>query len=90
MYYACIGAGACVIVGLVVSFATGYQRAEELDARLQSPVFYRLAFFLPERYRRWLKFGVRYNRIRADVDENSTGVRLLSTKSIESKSDLCG
>lgn len=58
LYYTITGATVVVVVGLVVSFITGYRRPSTLDPRLICPLFDILFPCLPEAILKPLRFGV--------------------------------
>lgn len=66
------GALLCIVSTLVyASLSTDSWRAAALaNGRLHYPLFYRLAFFLPERYREVLKFGIDYNATSSGLQED--------------------
>lgn len=47
-------------VSLLVSFITGHTDPKTVDHHLMIPLFYKLCPWLPERYRKYLLFGVNY------------------------------
>lgn len=62
LWYAAYGTGSCIIISLIVSFLTKPNDPKEVDSRLISPLFYNLCPFLPEKYRKYLLFGVDYSK----------------------------
>lgn len=74
MYYGPIGIVVCQLVGLAVSFACGANRGADSDPRLFYPLFARLAFFLPDEWRRALEFDVPY-----ESDVKVPGITFTST-----------
>ncbi|KAJ8319211.1 hypothetical protein KUTeg_004302, partial [Tegillarca granosa] len=59
MWYSATAMLTTVIVGLIVSFATGYTKPDTVDPRLICHIFDVFFPFLPEQIRRPLRFGVR-------------------------------
>ncbi|XP_041364410.1 sodium-dependent multivitamin transporter-like [Gigantopelta aegis] len=57
-YYTPVAMVTVVVVGLIVSFLTGYTRPSSLDARLICPLFDRLFPCLPEVILKPLRFGI--------------------------------
>ncbi|XP_060071549.1 sodium-coupled monocarboxylate transporter 1-like [Ylistrum balloti] len=66
MWYSPLAALITVIVGLLVSFCTGATKTEELDPRLICPFFDVFFPCLPEKTRKWLRFGVRHGELQKD------------------------
>nr|XP_039253945.1 sodium-coupled monocarboxylate transporter 2-like [Styela clava] len=67
LYYNIIGFLTTIIVGLVVSFATGYQEPSLLPPETIRPIFDHLLFrWLPKKVRRFLWCGVRHDREEED------------------------
>ncbi|KAK1171403.1 solute carrier family 5 member 6a [Acipenser oxyrinchus oxyrinchus] len=58
MWYSAHNSATVVIVGLIVSFITGPMKPKDVNPRTIFPVLRSLLFFLPERYRDKLCFGV--------------------------------
>uniref|UniRef100_S4RG96 Uncharacterized protein n=1 Tax=Petromyzon marinus TaxID=7757 RepID=S4RG96_PETMA len=54
MWYTAHNAAVVVVVGLVVSFITGYTKGQDVDPRTIFPIMDYLLFFLPRRYRQKL------------------------------------
>ncbi|OWF48465.1 sodium-coupled monocarboxylate transporter 1-like [Mizuhopecten yessoensis] len=60
MWYTSLAVLTTVVVGLLVSFATGATKPEELDPRLICAFFDEFCPWLPEKTRKRLRFGVRH------------------------------
>lgn len=60
MWYTALATLTNVVVGLIISFITGYTRPETLNPKLICPVFDELFPYLPEKIRKPLRFGVRH------------------------------
>ncbi|XP_041362105.1 sodium-dependent multivitamin transporter-like [Gigantopelta aegis] len=58
LYYTPVAMVTVVVVGLIVSFLTGYTRPSSLDARLICPLFDKLFPCLPEVILKPLRFGI--------------------------------
>jgi len=70
IHYATLALIIGTIVGVIVSYATGKQKAEELDPRLMCPIFDKMFPFLPESIRFPLRFGVDYSKtVESTLDE---------------------
>ncbi|KAJ8317903.1 hypothetical protein KUTeg_002994 [Tegillarca granosa] len=62
MWYTALATLTNVVVGLIISFITGYTRPETLNPKLICPVFDELFPYLPEKIRKPLRFGVRHGQ----------------------------
>ncbi|KAK3762138.1 hypothetical protein RRG08_024948 [Elysia crispata] len=62
MWYSFIGTTLCVLVGLVVSYATGFRDPRQIDPRLIVPFFDHVFpfYYLPETTREKLRFGINH------------------------------
>ncbi|RUS75238.1 hypothetical protein EGW08_017003 [Elysia chlorotica] len=60
LWYSATAVATCIILGMAVSFITGFQKPSELDPRLVVPLCDTIfpLYLLPERVRRPLRFGV--------------------------------
>ncbi|CAH2245431.1 sodium-dependent multivitamin transporter [Pelobates cultripes] len=58
MWYSAHNSTTVVIVGILVSLLTGPMKGEDIDPRTVFLVLPKLLFFLPERYKEKLRFGV--------------------------------
>lgn len=87
------GTTLCIVSTLIYAALSkdGWRCASLADRRLHYPLFYKLAFFLPENYRKVLKFGIDYSVIgeppvrqgdmRHEVDTSGTTSKLLRVDS---------
>ncbi|GFS00670.1 sodium-coupled monocarboxylate transporter [Elysia marginata] len=60
LWYSAVAVGACITIGLIVSFITGYKKPRDVDPRLIVPLC-DVVFpfcFLPEKIRKPLRFGI--------------------------------
>ncbi|XP_060555332.1 sodium-coupled monocarboxylate transporter 1-like isoform X2 [Ruditapes philippinarum] len=67
MWYSGIGVCTVVVVGMVVSLITGITDTSKLNPKLICPIFDVFFPFLPEKWRKPLRFGVRHGE--KDFDE---------------------
>ncbi|XP_052782160.1 sodium-dependent multivitamin transporter-like [Mya arenaria] len=58
LWYSCLAMLIVCVVGIIVSLITGRQDPRKLDARLVCPIFDVMFPFLPERWRKPLRFGI--------------------------------
>ena len=58
MYYSALASSVVVVVGMLVSFATGVRDPRKMDPRLIIPLGTRFGCCLPERWRQMLNFYV--------------------------------
>ncbi|XP_075057167.1 sodium-dependent multivitamin transporter isoform X2 [Mixophyes fleayi] len=58
MWYSAHNSTTVVIVGIIVSLLTGPMKGEDVNPRTVFLVLPKILFFLPERYKEWLRFGV--------------------------------
>ncbi|XP_043243518.1 sodium-coupled monocarboxylate transporter 1-like [Amphibalanus amphitrite] len=68
MYYSALASSVVVIVGMLVSFATGTRDPRKMDPRLIVPLGTRLGCCLPERWRSVLNFHVGEEFDAEDID----------------------
>lgn len=66
MWYTAHNAAIVVVVGLVVSFITGYTKGRDVDPRTIFPIMDYLLFFLPRRYRQKLHCGIRFDEMKIE------------------------
>ena len=57
MWYTPIAVGSVLIVGLIVTYATGPMKPHEVDPKLLIPISDVCCCCLPTRIRDWLRFG---------------------------------
>ncbi|XP_060555334.1 sodium-dependent multivitamin transporter-like [Ruditapes philippinarum] len=67
MWYSGIGVCTVVVVGMIVSLITGITDTSKLNPKLICPIFDVFFPFLPEKWRKPLRFGVRHGK--KDFDE---------------------
>ncbi len=60
IWYSAIAVATVVLVGMIVSYITGPLKPEEIDPKLIIPVSDTCCYFLPKRWREWLRCGVDY------------------------------
>ncbi|XP_064601430.1 sodium-coupled monocarboxylate transporter 1-like [Liolophura sinensis] len=58
LWYSAIAVLTCVVVGLLVSCATGFTRPKDLDPKLICPLMDVLCPFLPDSWRKPFRFGI--------------------------------
>ncbi|XP_052069320.1 sodium-coupled monocarboxylate transporter 1-like [Mytilus californianus] len=58
LWFNVLGPGIVIVVGLIVSFVTGYTDPKSVDARYICPIFDVLCPYLPEKIRKPLRFGI--------------------------------
>ncbi|CAC5373180.1 SLC5A6 [Mytilus coruscus] len=58
IWFNVLGPGIVIVVGLIVSFVTGYTDPKSVDARYICPIFDVLCPYLPEKIRKPLRFGI--------------------------------
>ncbi|CAG2223366.1 SLC5A6 [Mytilus edulis] len=58
VWYNVLGPGIVIVVGLIVSFMTGYTDPKSVDARFICPIFDVLCPYLPEKILKPLRFGI--------------------------------
>ncbi|XP_072000096.1 sodium-dependent multivitamin transporter [Engystomops pustulosus] len=83
MWYSAHNSTTVVIVGIIVSLLTGPMKGRDVDPRTVYLVLPRLLFFLPDRYKERLRFGVRH----IEVGERQAS-RLLKDKPISPDSSI--
>ncbi|XP_052776428.1 sodium-coupled monocarboxylate transporter 1-like [Mya arenaria] len=74
-WYTGLGMIIAVFVAVLVSFLTGYTRADTIDSRLMCPIFDTMFPCLPESIRKPLRFGVVYGKEdKYAADHNKEGL----------------
>ncbi|KAK7501544.1 hypothetical protein BaRGS_00007348 [Batillaria attramentaria] len=80
LYYTITGATTVVVVGLIVSFITGYRRPSTLDPRLICPLFDEMFPCLPEVILKPLRFGIdhkdKYEKYDKQFEEIEAAIQL--------------
>ncbi|KAM3909901.1 sodium-dependent multivitamin transporter isoform 1-T3 [Leptodactylus fuscus] len=74
MWYSAHNSATVVIVGIIVSLLTGPMKGRDVNPRTVYLVLPRLLFFLPDRYKERLRFGVPHiaeDKTNLDIDEKS-------------------
>ncbi|XP_005099895.2 sodium-dependent multivitamin transporter [Aplysia californica] len=72
LYYTIVGTVTVVVIGLIVSFLTGYTRPSKVDPRLILPLFDVIFPCLPECILRPLRFGVDHKSKLCETTANGT------------------
>ncbi|KAL3876307.1 hypothetical protein ACJMK2_034170 [Sinanodonta woodiana] len=77
IWYSATAVLTAVVIGLIVSLITGRTKSSDLDPKLMVPLFDIFCPFLPEKIRRPLRFGVRYDLMSvSDADVRHTALDL--------------
>lgn len=77
IWYSFIAVLTVVVVGMIVSLITGPRKPRDLDPRLMVPIFDILFPYLPEKIRKPLRLGIRFDEIketRADIAHTANEV----------------